>query len=210
MVHHPRGDDRMIAGEGAGDVLGALARAEADLLLLDIDRVRAELDRRHLHRVAGPRARLLEDQSATPLPASGAAEVGPLGQSEDLRRSAARQDRAMPSRSLTSSVSLLTMVPMPWSVSISISRACGTRPSMMCARADAAVDRVGAGAQLGDHAGADRSHASIRLAQFGRGQARHQRSSRRRHPRAGPARRSDRRSSPPPSPPRSPSPPRRR
>ena len=91
MVHHPRGDDRMVAGEGAGDVLGALAGAEADLLLLDVDRMGAELDRRHLGRVAGPRRGLLEDQSDA-LARERRAEIGPLGQGEDFRERAVRAE----------------------------------------------------------------------------------------------------------------------
>ena len=92
MVHHPRGDDRVIAGEGAGDVLGGLAGAEADLLLLDVDRMAAELDDRHLHRVAGARRRLLEDQGDA-LAGERAAEIGALGQGEDLGEALARRGR---------------------------------------------------------------------------------------------------------------------
>ena len=43
MVEHPRGDNPVIAGERPGDVLDALAGADAELGRLDIDRVSAEL-----------------------------------------------------------------------------------------------------------------------------------------------------------------------
>ncbi len=60
MVEHARGDDRMIAGEGARDVLDALARADAKLVRLQVDGMAADLRRRQLHRVSRPRARLFE------------------------------------------------------------------------------------------------------------------------------------------------------
>ena len=60
VLEHARGDDRVIAGERASHVLDALARADAELGRLQIDRMAAELCGRHFHRVARPRARLLE------------------------------------------------------------------------------------------------------------------------------------------------------
>jgi hypothetical protein len=84
MVEHPRGDDRMIAGERAGDVLGALARADAELVLLDVDRMAAEL--------APPSpsscgcARSASRNRARRPCRRAAAEVGALGQREDLAR----------------------------------------------------------------------------------------------------------------------------
>src|SRR5205085_6010644 len=131
MIHHPGGDDAVIAGERPGDILRALARVDADLFLLDIDRMAAELDDRHLGRIAGARRRLLE-QERDPLPLHRPAEVGPLRQSKDLGESAFRQVGDA-QEIAHSRASLVTIVPMPLSVSTSISNACGTRPSMMCA-----------------------------------------------------------------------------
>jgi hypothetical protein len=37
MIVHARGDDRVVAGEGAGHVLGRFTSAEPDLVLLDGD-----------------------------------------------------------------------------------------------------------------------------------------------------------------------------
>src|SRR5688500_9248371 len=131
MVGDAGGDDLVIAGEGAGDVLGGLAAAEPDLLLLDIDRVAAELDHGHLGRVAGARRRLLEHQSDA-LARQRPAEVGALGQVEDLGevvRAQVGDAEQVPHQS----ASRLTMVPMPSSVSSSRSKAWGTRPSMMWA-----------------------------------------------------------------------------
>ena len=93
MVHHPGGDDRVVAGEGAGDVLGALAGAEADLFLLDVDRVGAELDRGHLGRVAGARARLLEDQSDALAGERRGRDRSRSDKSQDLGEGAAAADR---------------------------------------------------------------------------------------------------------------------
>ena len=50
----------------------------------------AELDHRHLHRVAGARARLLEDQGDA-LAVQRPAEVGAFGQVEDRGELLARQ-----------------------------------------------------------------------------------------------------------------------
>jgi hypothetical protein len=131
MVHHPGRDDRMVAGEGPGDVLGALPGAEPDLFLLDVDRVPAELEDRHFHRIAGPGRRFLENQGNA-LAGERQAEVGKLRQGQDLlqaRRSEVGDGQEMGHQLFT----LLTMVPIPSSVRSSIRRACGTRPSMMCA-----------------------------------------------------------------------------
>ena len=58
------------------------------------------------------------------------------------------------------------LVPMPASVNSSSSSECGWRPSMMCAKRDAAVDRVDAGLQLRPHAA--RRHGERRLDLVGR------------------------------------------
>src|ERR1044072_9158611 len=128
MVDHSRGEDRVIAGERAGDVLGALARAEPDLLLLDVDRMGAELDGGHLGRAAGPRRGLLEDEGDA-LAGERRAEIGPLGEAEYLLERPLRQ-RGDAEQVGHQSRSFLTIVPIPSSVRISISRAWGTRPSM--------------------------------------------------------------------------------
>ena len=60
MVEHPRRRDRVIAGERSGQVGDALASSKAEFGGLEIDRVTAQLARRQLHRIAGPRARLFE------------------------------------------------------------------------------------------------------------------------------------------------------
>ena len=82
MIEYPRRDDRVITGERAGDVGNALTAADAELRRLEIDRVAAKLDHRHLHRIAGPRARLLKIQSDAL--AEKGAWGGRFGQSEDL------------------------------------------------------------------------------------------------------------------------------
>jgi hypothetical protein len=43
VVEHARRDDRVVAGEGTGDVLDALALADAKLARLEVDRVAAKL-----------------------------------------------------------------------------------------------------------------------------------------------------------------------
>ena len=53
---------RVVALHDPGDVLDRLADVEPDLLAAGVDRVAAELDDGHLHRVAGAVRRLLEDQ----------------------------------------------------------------------------------------------------------------------------------------------------
>src|SRR5688572_14013519 len=131
MVGDSGRDDVVIASEGPGDVLGRLARAEPDFLLLDVDRMAAQLDDGHLDRVAGARRRLLEDQGDA-LAVERPAKVAALGQVQDLGEVVAAQvgdAEQVPHQS----ASLLTMVPMPSSVSSSMSKAWATRPSMMWA-----------------------------------------------------------------------------
>ena len=70
--------------------------------------------------------------------------------------------------------SRLTIVPTPWSVSSSISSECVHPAVDDVGEADALLDRVGAGPELGDHALAD-AVVIDPLAQLGGGQARHQR-----------------------------------
>jgi hypothetical protein len=100
----------MVAGERARHVLGGLAGAEAHLLLLDIDGMAAELDGGDLHRASGAGRRLLEQQGDA-LSGERQAEVGKLGQGEDLLQPLAPEigDREDPGHQL---LSRLTMVPM--------------------------------------------------------------------------------------------------
>ena len=66
VLEHAGADDRVVAAEGAGHVLGRLAAVDADLVVADGDRVTAQLHDRHLHRVAGAGRRLLEHQRHAP------------------------------------------------------------------------------------------------------------------------------------------------
>src|SRR5690606_21670942 len=59
-------DHRVVAGQGSGDVLDALAHVETDLVGTDRHGVTAELHHRHLHRVAGAGGRLLEHERRAP------------------------------------------------------------------------------------------------------------------------------------------------
>ncbi len=96
MIEDARGDDRVIAGERVRHVLDALARADAELVRLDIDRMAAELGGRHLHRVARARARLLEIERDA-LVLQRRATRGLFGQREDrlqIRRASGRGSRA--------------------------------------------------------------------------------------------------------------------
>ena len=68
MVHHPGGDDRVVAGEGAGDIFGALAAAQADLLLLDIDWVGAEAGQRPFPSSCGSAPRASGRRGRPPFP----------------------------------------------------------------------------------------------------------------------------------------------
>ena len=209
MVHHPRGDDRVVAGEGAGDVLGALAGAEADLLLLDIDRMARPAGPPPSRSSCGCARDGFWKTRATPLPASGAPRSV---RSDKARISAKRLGAEVGDAEQVGSPVLLPsviIVPMPSSVRISISKACGTRPSMMCAEPTPPSTASAQARSFGIMPARDAVMLDP-VAQLGRGQALDEAGFVARRPRAGPARRSDRRSSPPPSPPRSPSPPRRR
>ena len=207
VIEHPRGDDRVIAGERARHVLDALAAADAELVLLDIDRMTAELRGRHLHRVAGARARLLEDRARRPC--RRAARGCGCSDSARISAKAAAVRSRIDRRCLTSSFSFRIMVPTPWSVRSSISKRM-LHPAVDDVREADALSTASAQAlSLGIMPLPTDAVMFDPLAQLGRGEALERGCSRRRHPRAGPARRSDRRSSPPPSPPRSPSPLRR-
>ena len=70
MVEHPRRDDRAVRRERAGDVVDRLARAEADLLGPDVDRVAAEADHGHLGRRAGAGPTASRTAAPTPWPSS--------------------------------------------------------------------------------------------------------------------------------------------
>ena len=72
VVEHPGRDQRAVAGEGAGDVLGRLPRVDPDLLGPDVDRVPAEPDDRHLGRRPGAGRRLLEQQGDDAVPVEDA------------------------------------------------------------------------------------------------------------------------------------------
>ncbi len=85
MGEHPGGDDGVVALEDAHDVLEGLAHVDADLLATRVDRVAAELDDRHLHRLSGAGGRLLEDQHRRRVrrAAGRARAVVALGEVED-------------------------------------------------------------------------------------------------------------------------------
>ena len=207
MIHHPRGDDRVIAGERAGHVLGAFARCRA--------RPRpsgCRPDGRRAGRPPSPSScGCAPMASGRPRrrpcpPAAGRDRSAPT--SARISASALGPSSAMLSRSVMPVSPCVTMVPMPSSVSTSISKACGTRPSMMWAEPTPPSTASAQARSLGIMPA---RHAFVLdpLAKLGRGQARGRGWSRPSGLRAGPARRSGRRSSPPASPPRSPSPPRR-
>src|SRR5690242_10084080 len=130
MVEHPRGNDRMIARERVSHVRDAFARANAELVGLDVDRMPAQLRSRQLHRVARARARFLEVKRDAL--AFERARVRLLrGRKNPIQiRSGQVADRKQMLHQL---FSRFTIVPTPWSVSSSMSSEWGTRPSMMCA-----------------------------------------------------------------------------
>jgi hypothetical protein len=63
VIEDAGADDAVIAPERAGDVLGGLPRIEADLRPLDIDRMAAQLEYRHLRGVPSAGRGLLEQES---------------------------------------------------------------------------------------------------------------------------------------------------
>src|SRR5690242_8130851 len=131
MVEHACCNDRVIAGEGSGHVGDALAGADAKLVLLDVDRVPAELRRRQLHRIAGAGARLLKiKRDALVLQHARGRLLRKLENPVEVRGCQVA-DREQMSHQL---FSFVTIVPTPWSVSSSISSEWFTRPSMMCAK----------------------------------------------------------------------------
>ena len=189
----------------------ALSRAaEADLVLLDIDGMGAELDRPPSPSSCG----CARSASGRPgrRPCRRAARRGRSARTSAriCREAPSRPRSAMVSRSFIQSPSPVADHRADALVGQHLDQQSVRHPAVDDVRgADAAVDRIGAGAQLRDHPGRDAVMLDP-LAQLGRGQALDQARFRRRRPRAGRARRSGRRSSPRPSPPRSPSPPRRR
>ena len=128
----------------------------------------AELRRRHLHRVAGARARLLEIERDA-LALRGRAAPAARTARGSRCRSSARQV-ADGEQMLHQLASRLTIVPTPWSVSSSISSEWCTRPSMMWAKPTPCSTASAQALQLGDHALAD-AVVLDPLAQLGGGQA---------------------------------------
>ena len=172
MVDDARGDDRVIAGEGARDVLDASRACRC--------RPRPSGGRPDGRRAAPPPSpsscgcarSASRSRARRPCPASSA------------RRSAARTRRgslagrprdevADGEQMLHQLASRLTIVPTPWSVSSSISSAWWHAAVDDVREADALIDRVGAGAKLGDHALAD-AFMLDPLAKLGGGQPRDQ------------------------------------
>src|SRR5437899_96216 len=131
MVEHPRRDDRVIAGERARHVLDALARADAELCRLQIDRMRTELGRRHLHRVARPRARLFEiERNALVLKHARRGALRHFQNRAQVLGGEVANGEQVPHQLF----SFLIIVPTPWSVRSSISSEWCTRPSMIWAK----------------------------------------------------------------------------
>ena len=97
VVEDPGADHGVVAGQGAGHVLGRLPGVDADLGALDVDGVAAEGDHGHLGGVAGAGRRLLEHEGRPPPGEDGGAAAGGRRPGPGPRR-ARRSERSSMSR----------------------------------------------------------------------------------------------------------------
>ena len=79
---NPGADAAVVAGQSPSDVLDGLPDVHSHLASLDVHRMSAQLEDSHLHGIAGPGRRLLENQRhALALQYTGRRQVG--GQVQD-------------------------------------------------------------------------------------------------------------------------------